>query len=148
MQYAQQAQSHAEEPLAQAYTHNILGILARHQGNMTTATSHFAQSLQLAQEHDFIAVEIAALNNLALVETAVSHPQAAHDLLQIALQQCLTYGDRHWEAALHNNLADALHQLGQREAAMAQLKQAVAIYADIGQETGQWQPEIWKLMEW
>jgi hypothetical protein len=31
---------------------------------------------------------------------------------------------------------------------MTQLKQAVAIYAEIGQETGEWQPEIWKLMEW
>jgi tetratricopeptide (TPR) repeat protein len=148
MQYAQQAQSHADDPLAQAYTHNILGILARHQDDMISATRHFEQSLQLAQLHDFIAVQIASLNNLALVETAVSHPQAAHDLLQTALQQCLTYGDRHWEAALHSNLADALHQLGQRDAAMAQLNQAVAIYAEIGQETGQWQPEIWKLMEW
>jgi predicted ATPase len=147
-QYALQAQSHAHEPLAQAYTQNILGILARHQGDMTAATAHFQQSLQLAQAHDFLAVQITALNNLALVETAVSHPQAAHNLLHTALQHCLTYGDRHWEAALRNNLADTFHQLGDEEQAMNQLKQAVAIYAEIGQETGQWQPEIWKLMEW
>jgi DNA-binding SARP family transcriptional activator/predicted ATPase len=147
-QYALQAQTYAHEPLAQAYSHNILGILARHQGNTKAATIHFEASLQLAKTHDFGAVQIAALNNLALVETAVSHYEVAQSLLQTALQHCLTYGDRHWEAALRNNLADALHQLGQREAAMSQLKQAVAIYAEIGQETGEWQPEIWKLMEW
>jgi tetratricopeptide (TPR) repeat protein len=146
--YALQAQAHAQEPLAQAYTHNILGILARHQGDMTAATIHFETSLQLAKTHNFWAVQIAALNNLALVELAESHPQIAHSLLETALHRCLIYGDRHWEAALRNNLADALHQLGQRESAMIQLKEAVAIYAEIGQETGQWQPEIWKLMEW
>ena len=147
-QYALEAQNHAHEPLAQAYTHNILGILARHQDNMSQASIHFEQSLQLAQTYDFLAVQIAALNNLALVETAVSRHQAAHDLLQTALEQCLIYGDRHWEAALRNNLADSLHQLGHKEQAMSQLKTAVTIYAEIGQETGQWQPEIWKLMEW
>ena len=31
---------------------------------------------------------------------------------------------------------------------MASLKQAVAIYAEIGMESGDWQPEIWKLTEW
>jgi hypothetical protein len=31
---------------------------------------------------------------------------------------------------------------------MAQLKQAVAIYAEIGQEIGETRPEIWKLTEW
>ncbi len=31
---------------------------------------------------------------------------------------------------------------------MAHLKQAVAIYAEIGVEAGIWQPEIWKLSEW
>ena len=147
-QYALQAQSHAHDPLTQAYTYNILGILARHQGDMVTATDHFEQSLQLAKMHDFLAVQIAALNNLALVEMSASRPLAARGLLQTALTHCLTYGDRHWEAALRNNLADTFHQLGNEEEAMSQLKTAVAIYADIGQETGDWQPEIWKLMEW
>jgi DNA-binding SARP family transcriptional activator/predicted ATPase len=147
-QYALKAQSHAHDPLTQAYTYNILGILTRHRGGLTSATAYFEQSYDLAKTHDFLAVQITALNNLALVETAVANPQAAHAYLQTALKHCLTYGDRHWEAALRNNLADTLHQLGDEEEAMNQLKTAVAIYAEIGKETGQWQPEIWKLMEW
>jgi hypothetical protein len=31
---------------------------------------------------------------------------------------------------------------------MAHLKQAVSIYAEIGVEAGNVQPEIWKLAEW
>ena len=57
-------------------------------------------------------------------------------------------GDRHREAALHNNLADLLHAAGQAEKAMLHLKQAVSIYAEIGVEAGTVQPEIWKLVEW
>ena len=74
--------------------------------------------------------------------------QAFAALLETALRRCLAYGDRHWEAALRNNLADLLHARGEKEAAMAQLKTAVTILAEMGQEAGQWQPEIWKLTEW
>jgi hypothetical protein len=31
---------------------------------------------------------------------------------------------------------------------MEQLKQAVAIFVDIGGPARQWQPEVWKLTEW
>ncbi len=56
-------------------------------------------------------------------------------------------GDRHREAALHNNLADLLHALGRGEEAMEHLKLAVGIFADVG-ERDQLQPEIWKLVRW
>jgi tetratricopeptide (TPR) repeat protein len=74
--------------------------------------------------------------------------ERALSLTESALALCASQGDRHREAALHNNLADLLHALGQTEAAMAHLKQAVSIYAEIGVEAGTVQPEIWKLSEW
>jgi hypothetical protein len=57
-------------------------------------------------------------------------------------------GDRHREAALHNNLADLLHATGLEEEAMFELKQAVILFAEVGLDSGNTQPEIWKLMEW
>jgi hypothetical protein len=51
------------------------------------------------------------------------------------------------EAALRNRHADLLHAAGRREEAMAELKAAVAIFADVGEE-GRLDPEIWKLSEW
>ncbi|MCB0033604.1 MAG: AAA family ATPase, partial [Anaerolineales bacterium] len=147
-QLAEMAQQTAVEPRAQAQTYNMLGILARHQDELEKAQLYFEQSLALARRHTFLAAQISALNNLALVETGRSHFEEAQQLLQTALEQCLTYGDQHWEAALRNNLADLLHKMEQEELAMAQLKQAVVIYAKIGQESGGWQPEIWKLTEW
>ncbi len=145
---AEKAQALAAATPTEAQTANILGILARSQSQIPAAIAYFERSAALAETHQLLGVHIAALNNLALTETAVGHLDHAQALYETALQKCLFYGDRHWEAALRNNLADLAHQRGQEEAAMTQLKQAVTIYAEIGQEAGTWQPEIWKLSEW
>ena len=151
--YAAQGQklataSPAATPQAQAQCHNISGILARQEGAFAEAMAQFSQSVALAQANHLLDTEIAALNNLALAETAVSQFNDAQQHLTTALSRCLQYGDRHREAALHNNLADLYHQMGDENASMAELKTAVAIYADIGGNPGNWQPEIWKLTEW
>lgn len=31
---------------------------------------------------------------------------------------------------------------------MEQLKQAVSIFAEVGRNAGDWEPEIWKLASW
>ncbi len=81
-------------------------------------------------------------------ERTTSWASSPIELTQTALDLCQAQGDRYRQAALHNNLANLLHQAGQSEQAMEHLKQAVAIFADIGEETGALQPEIWKLVEW
>jgi tetratricopeptide (TPR) repeat protein len=79
------------------------------------------------------------------VRQDLGNTAAAIALTEEALTLCTAQGDRHREAALHNNLADLLHAAGQPAAAMQHLKQAVAIFAEIGELA---QPEIWKLVEW
>ena len=94
------------------------------------------------------------MNNLALAFGANEQVTTAITLTERALKLCASQGDRHREAALHNNLADLLHTAGQTEAAMHHLKRAVALFAEIGVEasvaadTSKWQPEVWKLTEW
>jgi len=56
-------------------------------------------------------------------------------------------GDRHREAALRNNMADLLHVAGRPDDAMAQLKRAVAIFAEVGAADPE-RAEIWKLSRW
>jgi Tetratricopeptide repeat len=91
---------------------------------------------------------IAALNNLALASRAAGDPCHALDLTRTALALCASQGDRHREAALHSNLADLLHATGRQEEALAHLKQAAAIFAQIGGPEGHLHHEIWKLVEW
>ncbi|MBA2364437.1 MAG: tetratricopeptide repeat protein, partial [Chloroflexia bacterium] len=131
-----------------AQTHNLLGILAGSQGDHRTARHYLEHSLALAQTLDDPGARVAALNNLALTSRAGGNVRRALELEEEALAICAAQGDRHREAALHNNLADILHATGQREAAMAHLKLAVTIYAEIGVEAGAVRPEVWKLTEW
>lgn len=153
-----EAQKHAEQALhlateagderALAQVHNILGLLARDQGERALARQYLERSLELAERLDDPGVQVASLNNLALALGSAGDVARAVELAEAALALCATQGDRHYEAALHNNLADLLYACGRGEEAMAHLKQAVRIYAEIGVEAGAVQPAIWKLAEW
>lgn len=104
-------------------------------------------------ECDGIPIDVDTRKAIALIAyLAVTQQSHTRDTLaalaETALTLCASQGDRHREAALHNNLADLLHSLGRSEEAMSHLKQAVSIYAEIGVEAGTVQPEIWKLVEW
>jgi tetratricopeptide (TPR) repeat protein len=136
------------DPLALAQVHNLLGILARAEQHPGSAVEHLSKSLVFARQLENPSAQIAALNNLALAQADQDEYPQAVATLEGALDECLNLGDRHLEAALRNNLADILRAYDQEESAMVQLKQAVAIFAEIGQNIEDWEPEIWKLVEW
>lgn len=138
----------AGDALALAQARNILGILARSQGDLEAARRHLERSLDHSAVLDDPGAQVAAFNNLALVYSDGGEIERALELAEKALALCRSRGDRHRQAAIHTNVADFLHAAGQSEAAMAHLKQAAVILAEIGQEAGDWQPEIWKLVEW
>ncbi len=137
----------ADEARALAYTHNLVGMLAKSGGDQETARYHLERSLALSETLEDPGPRVAALNNLALAYGASGETEQAINEAEAALALCAAMGDRHHEAALHNNLADLLHATGRREEAMSHLKKAVAIFSEIGEE-GKMQPEIWKLIEW
>jgi len=142
----------ARDPLGTAQAHNILGILARSRGDYAGAASQLERGLAISETltdpSSRIASRIAALNNLAMARADSGDLAQAVTLAEQALAQGVAVGDRHREAALRNNLADLLHAAGRDEEAMAQLKQAVVIFAEIGVDAGDTQAEIWKLTEW
>jgi tetratricopeptide (TPR) repeat protein len=138
----------AHDTRALAQVHNLLGVLARVERDFSRAQFHLEHSLRLADSLNDPGVRAAALNNLALAYGAGGEVERAVALEESALALCVAQGDRHREAALHNNLADLLYASGRSEEAMEHLKQAVAIYSEIGVEAGAVQPEIWKLAEW
>jgi DNA-binding SARP family transcriptional activator len=142
------AASSADDRRGTAQAHNILGILARSRGDAAGAVAHLERSLAIAEALADASSRIAALNNLALARGNRGDLAEATALAEQALALGVAVGDRHREAALHNNLADLLHAAGRGEEAMIHLKQAVVIFAEIGVQAGDAQPEIWRLMEW
>ncbi|HVM19535.1 MAG TPA: AAA family ATPase [Egibacteraceae bacterium] len=131
----------------QAQAANLLGLIARTRGDLDAARRHLEHSLSLAGEMGDAAAETSALNNLALAVGASGDVEQALQLADAALQRSAAVGDRHREAALHNNIADLLRARGDAEQAMEHLKQAVAIFAEVG-EPGVLSPEVWKLVDW
>jgi tetratricopeptide (TPR) repeat protein len=87
------------------------------------------------------------MNNLALAMGRAGDLATAVDLTERALALSDTVGDRHRQAALHNNLADLLKASGRRTESMRHLKRAVTLFAEIG-APGTMEPEVWKLVEW
>ncbi len=146
---AAQALTLAEESgdlRALAQAHNILGILLSE--DVDEARAHLEQSLAAATMLNAPMLRVAALNNLAHLWQKSGNLADAIACAQAALDLCVTLGDRHHEAALHNHLADLLHAADRSTEATAHVRQAVLIYAEIGVEAGAVQPEIWKLSEW
>ena len=138
----------AADRRALAQAHNMLGVLARTGGDLTTARTELEHSILLAEELDEAPAEVAALNNLALAERDDGELDRALELTGRARELCAAYGDRHREAALENNLADLHHAAGRDDNAMAHLKRAVAIFAEVGADEATRLPEIWKLVSW
>ncbi|HZD38002.1 MAG TPA: tetratricopeptide repeat protein [Actinomycetes bacterium] len=137
----------AGEEAALAQCHNLVGMLATSAGDHRRALEHLERSLEHAGELHDPGARVAALNNLALVHRATGRLDLALELTHAALDLCAAQGDRHRQAALHNNLADLLHADGRHDEAMTHLKQAVAIFAEVG-GPDRLQPAIWKLVEW
>lgn len=128
----------ARDDRALAQAHNILGILSRDR-------RHLEEALSLAQRLGDPAATVAALNNLALAHLREGTDEKALPFAARALEESEALGDRHREAALHNNLADVLRSLGRKDEAMRHLKRAAALFAEVG---GAREPEVWKLVEW
>jgi tetratricopeptide (TPR) repeat protein len=108
----------------------------------------FERSRALAETLGDDSARAAALNNLALVYGGAGATVRALTLAEMALAISTAQDDRHREAALRNTLADLLYAARRSEEAMNHLKRAVAIFAEIGADAGEMQPEIWKLVEW
>ena len=136
-----------DDPGALAQAHNIVGMLAGSRGDHEEAITQLELGRALAHEAGDTGAETAALNNLALAVRASGDPRRAIELTMTALDLCIRQGDRHREAALRNNLADLLRATGRQDDAMEELKRAVALFAEIGEE-GRLEPEIWKLTGW
>ena len=132
------------DPVAVAQAHNILGLL---ESDPNKALAHLRDSEQAARAVADTGTRIAALNNMALVHRKKNESSEAIEAAEQALELCIRRGDVHRQAALHNNLADAFHDMGDEPSSRKHARAAAALFAQVG-EPGVMSPEIWKLVEW
>jgi DNA-binding SARP family transcriptional activator len=136
----------ADDRLALAEAHNVLGIVQR-ADDPDAARRHHEVAIDLVGDLSPV-IRAAALNNLALTHLAAGTPDdglaAAHEALALTRR----VGDRHRTAAVHNNIADLYHAAGRDGDAIDHLKEAAAIFSEIGSGGDELQPEIWMLSQW
>ncbi|MGH8958133.1 MAG: BTAD domain-containing putative transcriptional regulator [Acidimicrobiia bacterium] len=129
--------------LAQAA--NLAGMLAP---QPQVAITRLKKANAIANDTGRPELVAATLNNLGLAHRAAGDLEAAIAAGEAALAVLERVGDRHQLAALHNNLADTLHQAGRSNLSRAHVTESVRLFADVGLEPGTFEPEIWKLSEW
>ena len=135
------AERSADE-VALAQAHNVLGVLATGRGDNAAAALHLQTSLQQSRASSNTGLAVAALNNLSRLDAQSGRIDealvTAHEALELGVQ----HGDTHRIAALHDHLADLLHQAGRDAEAMEQLKAAATTFA--GVDDARVRPEVWK----
>ncbi|HEX5829042.1 MAG TPA: AAA family ATPase [Candidatus Limnocylindrales bacterium] len=139
-----------DDPRHRASAARLAGLVAARRGDVDAARAELGRSLalSLATAADDPGPAIAARNALALVEAEAGRRDTAITLLEEALDDARRAGEPHLEAAVENNLADQLHAAGRHDEAIAHLKRAVALFAEVGGRPGELEPEIWKLVSW
>ncbi len=125
-----------------------IGRVARDRGDLETARHSLERSRAGAQELGDPIASIAASNALSLLARDEGDHREAISLAQDALGTARRTGERHLEAALQSNLADALEAAGRHEDAMAHLRASAQIYADLGGSVEPTEPGIWMLESW
>ncbi len=147
----------ADDGAGEAQAEDRLGIVARSRGDLGGARLHLERAIAAIDRVEAApgpegpvdpGLRVAALNTLALISADEGDRERALALTREALARCELQGDRHRQAALENNLADLLQATGRGDEAMAHLKRAVALFAEVGGRPGELEPEIWKLVEW
>lgn len=131
-----------------ALAHNVLGFWHSHENQYDQARKHLEQALAAARLQENKSLLAAVLNNLALFYSRCGDLGQALELAEKGLIICTAHGDRHCKAALHNNLADLLYKAGNRKTAVFHVKQAVAIYTEIGMTGESVQMPIWDFRVW
>jgi DNA-binding SARP family transcriptional activator/tetratricopeptide (TPR) repeat protein len=139
---ARESAEASDDPLAMAHAFNLSGLLA---GSVQAKQDHLRRALELATDER---TRVAVLNNLALAAAEAGDLESALAHGSAALTAARVIGDIHRLAALHDNLADFHHLRGDEESAMAELKEAVALFARIDAQPVERVPEVWLLKEW
>jgi tetratricopeptide (TPR) repeat protein len=131
---------------ALAQAHNVLGVLAAGAGDHSDAAQHFELSRAHSAGLADVGAEVAVLNNLSRLHASEGHIDEALKAAQEALALGTQHGDLHRVAALHDHVADLLHEAGLEQEALGHLRSAAAAFAEV--DDAQRRPEVWKLVTW
>ena len=141
-----EAARRAGDDRGRAQALNVQGMVALAKGQPSTALALLEQAVQAAIDLEDPGPLVAALNNLSRAQFTSADFDGARTTAAQALDVAERQGDRHRCAALHSQMADVLHAVGDEAGALEHLKASATGFSDVqGEEI---KAEIWTLTEW
>ena len=137
-------------PTWRAAAHRVLGLAARDRGDLATAAVELERSLVLAADEPDGGPAIAARNALALVRGGAGRPRRRRSRSSRTPLAASPPDGRAPPRGRRSRTTSPTSSMrpGRTDEAMAHLKRAVALFAEVGGRPGELEPEIWKLVTW
>ncbi len=123
-----------------------LGVLGLLTEDPVEAREHLELSLRRAGGDPVL--RLAALHALSLAVESAGDLAGAVRLAQETLEVAVGVGDRHRQAAILSRLADLHRALGAHDQSREHLTESVRLFAEIGGDGDDLEPEIWMLTRW
>ena len=137
-----------DDPVAEATAQAAATLVAFRNGRLDEAREGARRAIRLAELAGAPDVAAAALNLLGLARSAGGDHAGAMESLEAARQILDLHGDIHRLAAVHANLADALHSVGRDDEARAHQLESVRLFSEVSGSPLEGQAEIWFLTAW
>ncbi len=125
------------DPVAEANSLRILGLVAWNGGDLGRARSYFEQALMICRQIGDRQIEGKVLNNLGIISAQQGVYLGAEDYFEQALHICRQIGDRQVEGNILNNLGIVSGYQGDYLSAGYYYEQALQIKEEIDDREGQ-----------
>jgi tetratricopeptide (TPR) repeat protein len=136
------------DPAMEATATNAAALVAYREGRNSPAASHAEAADRLAEIAALPLLQAGAANLRGLVQLRTGDQESAISSFDRALRILATRGDRHRLAAVHANLADALHSAGRDDDARPHQLESARLFSEVTGPPLEGRPELWHLTAW
>ena len=137
-----------DDPAAEATAENAAALMAYRQARLDDAVDHALRGIRLAELAAAPLTGAAASNLLGLAQGADGDHVGAVESLEAARGILDLHGDIHRLAAVHANLADALHAIGRDDEAREHQLESARLFSEVSGSPLEGRADIWFLTAW
>ena len=137
-----------DDPAMEASAESAAALVAYRQQELDHAAEHAQRAIRLSELGATPLVEAAATNLLGLVQAAEGLHADAVTSFDSARAILSRHGDVHRLAAVHANMADALHQSNRDDEARQHQLESARLFSEVSGSPSKGRADLWFLTAW